>query len=165
MFVNSEPAAKVGASASPILPPRAMPAFDHPENFRAYGILLRHGRVLISAEYVAAVFCWKFPGGGVEDDESAEEALMREFREETGLDIAIGALLHAPGTLFSPWSRVNYTPVYYRVAANGEPVVPEHEPVEMSFRDPQEALAGGLMAEPEIVALRKALAGGQATPR
>ncbi|MFQ5959509.1 MAG: NUDIX hydrolase [Alphaproteobacteria bacterium] len=134
-----------------------MPLYDHPENFRAYGILLRQGRVLISAEYVADVFCWKFPGGGVGDDESAEQALAREFREETGLDIAIGALLHAPGTLFSPWSRVNYTPVYYRVTADGAPVVPDHEPVEMRFKEPQEALASGLMAEPETVALRRAL--------
>ncbi len=134
-----------------------MPAFDHPENFRAYGVLLRGAKVLISAEYVGAVFCWKFPGGGVHGGESAEQALAREFREETGLEIAIGALLHAPGTLFSPWSRVDYTPVYYRVAADGEPAVPDHEPVEMSFKDPEEALASGLMAEPETVALRRAL--------
>ena len=39
-----------------------MPKHDHPENLRAYGVLLRGGRVLISAEYVGDVFCWKFPG-------------------------------------------------------------------------------------------------------
>ncbi len=135
-----------------------MPTYDHPENLRVYGILLRNGRVLIAAEYVADVFCWKFPGGGVEDTESAEEALRREYREETGLEIAIGALLHAPGTLFSPWSRKNYTPMYWRVAADGEVVVPPHEPVEIGFRDPQEAIKSGLMAEPEIVALGVAMA-------
>ncbi len=134
-----------------------MPKYDHPENLRVYGVLLRDGRVLISAEYVGEVFCWKFPGGGVKRDESAEQALIREFREETGLDIEIGRLLHAPGTLFSPWSRKNYTPLYYEVAGEGDPVVPPHEPVEIDFKDPKDAVASGLMAEPETVVLRRVL--------
>ena len=128
---------------------------DHPENYRAYGVLMRAGRVLISAEYIGEVFAWKFPGGGVEAGETAQQALVREFREETGLDITVGALMHAPGTLFSPWSHVNYTPIYFAVAADGEPVVPPHEPVEISFKRPAEAIASGLMAEPEKLVLRK----------
>ena len=134
-----------------------MPTCDHPENFRAYGVLLRHGRVLISAEYVFDVFCWKFPGGGVDAGETASQAIVREFHEETGLTVEVGLLLHSPGTLFSPWSHANYTPVYHLVSADGDPVVPDHEPVEMTFRTPDEAVASGLMAEPETVALRRAL--------
>ncbi len=132
----------------------------NPENYRAYGVLLRAGKVLIAAEWVGQVFCWKFPGGGVLADESAEQALRREYQEETGLKIEIGELLHAPGTLLSPWSHVNYTPIYFRISAAGEPLVPPHEPVEISFKEPAEAVASGLMAEPEQVALRLALAEG-----
>ncbi len=134
-----------------------MPRYDHPENLRAYGVLLRAGRVLIAAEYVGEVFCWKFPGGGVHDSETPERALIREFREETGLEIEVRRLLHAPGTLFSPWSLKNYTPMYYEVGADGEPAVPAHEPVEIDFKDPREAVASGLMAEPETFVLRRVL--------
>ena len=137
-----------------------MGACDHPENLRVYGVLRRGGRVLISAEYVADVFCWKFPGGGVKPGETAEQALAREFIEETGLAISIGRLLHDPGTLFSPWSKANYTPRYFEVSADGEPVVPAHEPVEMSFHTPAEAIASGLMAEPEIQVLSALMESG-----
>ena len=135
----------------------AMTIQDHPENFRAYGLLLRDGLVLISAEYVADVFCWKFPGGGVKPHETDRAALVREFAEETGLEISVGALLSAPGTLLSPWSRVNYTPIYYAVSGQGEIVTPPHEPVEMSFKDPREAMMSGLMAAPEVVVLEALL--------
>ncbi|MDP3800433.1 MAG: NUDIX domain-containing protein [bacterium] len=32
---------------------------------------------------------WVFPGGGVEEGESEKEALIREAREELGLDVAV----------------------------------------------------------------------------
>ena len=125
----------------------------HPPNLRAYGLLRRDARVLIAAEYVATTFCWKFPGGGVEADETPEDGLRREYTEETGLAVVVRRLLHAPGTLVSPWTGRDYTPVFYEVAANGEPIVPPHEAVEMTFRTPAEALASGLMAEPEKIAM------------
>lgn len=130
---------------------------DHPENFRVYGLLMRDGRVLISAEYVANVFCWKFPGGGVKPHETDRAALVREFAEETGLHVTVGDLLSAPGTLLSPWSRVNYTPIYYAVSGQGEIVTPPHEPVEMSFKHPREAIMSGLMAAPEMAVLEALL--------
>ena len=121
----------------------------NPENYRAYGVLLRASRVMIAAEYVVEIFAWKFPGGGVESHETAEEALRREFTEETGLAVDILDELYDPGTRISPWTGRPYTPIYFLVAADGEPVVPDHEPVEVSFMDPADVLASDLVPSPE----------------
>jgi 8-oxo-dGTP pyrophosphatase MutT (NUDIX family) len=129
-----------------------------PENLRTYGILLRANRVLISAERVAGREVLKFPGGGIEPGETPEQGLVREFLEECSIEIRPLRLLHVPGTLLSPWTHANYTPMYYLVAGEGEVKTPPHEPVEMLFLEPEAAIASGLMADPEILALRRALA-------
>ncbi len=129
----------------------------HPQNYRAYGVLLRAGKVLISAEWIGPVFAWKFPGGGVWPEESAEDAVRRELIEEASLEVTIISELHDPGTRVSPWTRAPYTPIYFLIAANGEPLVPDGETVELSFMDPQQVLASELVADPEKVALHKAL--------
>lgn len=37
---------------------------------------------------------WNFPGGGMEENETPEQACIRETKEETGFDIIIDRLLH-----------------------------------------------------------------------
>ncbi|MGD9537629.1 MAG: NUDIX hydrolase [Alphaproteobacteria bacterium] len=128
-----------------------------PENLRCYGVLLRGGLVLISAEKVAGREVLKFPGGGVEPGETPEAALVREFMEECSIEVRPVRLLHVPGTLLSPWTHTNYTPVYYLVDGDGDVITPAHEPVEMRFLAPEAALASGRLAEPEILALRRAI--------
>ena len=125
---------------------------------RVYGVLLRGGRVLIAAEEVGGRGVLKLPGGAVEAGETPEQALKREFMEEGNLSIEPTSLLHAPGTLYSHWIHGLYTPMYYVVEGSGEPVTPADEPVELLFMRPEEAVASGRMARPEIVAMDRALA-------
>ena len=129
-----------------------------PQNPRAYGVLMRGGRALLAAETVMGRPVLKFPGGAVEPGETPEAALVREFDEESGLAVAAVALLHAPGTLFSPWTLQPYTPLFYAVAGGGAPRAPAHEALVLSFMTPEEAIADGRMAEPDVVALRRAAA-------
>ena len=49
-----------------------------------YGILIEKNKILLVRQFKDG---FDFPGGGVEIDETVEEALKREFWEETGLQV------------------------------------------------------------------------------
>lgn len=53
---------------------------------RVYGLLLHQGQVLVSDETIRGQRITKFPGGGLEFGEGTKDCLVREIREEMGLD-------------------------------------------------------------------------------
>jgi len=57
--------------------------------------IVHDGRVLAACRSAPAELagCWEFPGGKVEDGESEADALVRECREEMGIEIAVGRLI------------------------------------------------------------------------
>jgi 8-oxo-dGTP diphosphatase len=62
----------------------------------AYAVIIQDGKVLLSPQWDG----WDFPGGGIEKGETFEQALVREVKEETGLDARPGALLHVTQDFF-----------------------------------------------------------------
>ncbi|MBI5301367.1 MAG: NUDIX domain-containing protein [Chloroflexi bacterium] len=56
-----------------------------------YGVIINEDRVLLTRNRRNAYYF--LPGGGVELGETLPDALQREVREETGIEIAVGRLL------------------------------------------------------------------------
>jgi 8-oxo-dGTP pyrophosphatase MutT (NUDIX family) len=61
---------------------------------RAAAIIIRNGSLLVLHRQKPGQDYYILPGGGVELDESFQEACIREVKEETGLDVLHLQLVH-----------------------------------------------------------------------
>jgi mutator protein MutT len=63
----------------------------------AAGLVFRDGKLLITQRYAKAHLggLWEFPGGKREPDETFEECLARELREELGIEVVVGELVES----------------------------------------------------------------------
>ena len=109
-------------------------------DFRASGIAIHRGHVLLTR--VPQYDFWFLPGGHVEIGEFADAAMVREMREETGLDVGIDRLVwivenfftldgqphHELGffylvTLPGEASQLDLTKEFYGKEENGTPLI------------------------------------------
>ena len=60
-------------------------------------LIFRSGKLLITRRHSAAHLggLWEFPGGKREPDETFEQCLVREIREELGMEISVGKLFES----------------------------------------------------------------------
>jgi ADP-ribose pyrophosphatase YjhB (NUDIX family) len=61
---------------------------------RVTGVVVEDGRILLLNQDTDTGRSWSLPGGKLEAGETLAQALVREMREETGLDIEPGRLLY-----------------------------------------------------------------------
>ena len=58
------------------------------------GLMFRDGKLLITQRHAGAHLggLWEFPGGKREADETFEQCLVRELREELGVEVRVGEI-------------------------------------------------------------------------
>ncbi len=114
-------------------PDRRTPA---PEYFscRVYGVLKRGEQILLTRSHFTDLEFVNFPGGGVELGEAPREALLREFKEETGLTVRpVRVLYSSEGLHVSTRQPMQIVSTYWevrcddlsplRTGGNGEDVI------------------------------------------
>ena len=69
-----------------------------------YGILIKKNKILLSKQWDG----YDFPGGGAEINETIEEALKREFWEETGLKVKSIKIIHVGTSFYYSTERKKY---------------------------------------------------------
>lgn len=63
-------------------------------NIRVTGILIEDNSILLVKQKLSDKRSWSLPGGRLERGETLEQGLIREMKEETGLDVEIIKLLY-----------------------------------------------------------------------
>jgi ADP-ribose pyrophosphatase YjhB (NUDIX family) len=82
---------------------------------RATAVLVEDGRILLVQQHVNDARGWSLPGGALETGESLGACVVREVREETGLDTAVDRLLYVCDRLDGGQHVVHITFAVHRV--------------------------------------------------
>lgn len=92
-------------------------------SYRIAGILIRDRKILLQKPIGDEGY--SIPGGHVSFGETSEQALIREFREEIGADIATDRLILV-GENYFPWGDrpCQQIGLYYTVSLRGEGQIP-----------------------------------------
>lgn len=123
------PDSLVSPSLNPLLE-----AYSGKVRVRVGGLLLRKGALLLAGHrglLPGQAAFWSPPGGGWQFGESLKEALVREFREETGLAVRVGRFLHVHEFSQAPLQALE---LFFEVLAEDETAEPrlgsdpEHSP-------------------------------------
>ncbi len=84
----------------------------------AYGLLVEEGRILLArlSNTEKEVGKWTLPGGGIDFGEHPLDAVVREFREESGLRVRVQEIVHVDSELLElPNSDLHAVRVIYKV--------------------------------------------------
>ena len=98
-----------------------------------YGILIKDDKVLLSPQFDG----YDFPGGGMDIDESIDEALEREFWEETGLKVTKDTIVSCQTSFYKlkfSGNAVNAILMHYTVRfVSGELSIEGFDEMEKKF--------------------------------
>ncbi|GAB4338322.1 MAG: NUDIX domain-containing protein [Flammeovirgaceae bacterium] len=106
---------------------KALEIFGNKLRVRVCGVCVQDDKVLIERHHalIREGYFWTVPGGGLDYKESAEEALKREFLEETGLEIEITDFLFVHEFLNPPLHAIE---LFFSVKITGGRLVLGEDP-------------------------------------
>ncbi len=99
---------------------------------------------------------WEFPGGKIEDGESAETALHREIAEELGCKVSIVCRLQDIYHSYEGGIRVNMIPFVCELGSNTDKVTALQH-TELKWMDVTEIIKGVELAEADVQVITKFL--------
>ena len=103
------------------------------------GVCLREGRVLlVKGSRGLTEDRWTLPGGFLRFGESPRDGVLREVREEVGVDASVEELIDAHSKL-GQHTRLHWVMLFYRVRIDGEPAPNPDEIAEARFVEIAEA--------------------------
>ena len=123
---------------------RPEPGKSYDDRPTAVGLVFRDGRLACVRVDRGEGSYYDLPGGAIDGDETEEQALVREFVEETGLTVRPNARLGEAGQYFlkSDGRAVNNLAGFWTAEVEREdPSAKIEDDHELQWLDPQQALA------------------------
>ena len=92
-------------------------------SYRTVGVLIKNNKILVQREKDGTEYT--LPGGHVKFGETSEESLIREYKEETGVDILCSRMIWVEET-FWKWGNKNAHTIsfYYLISLKNENDIP-----------------------------------------
>jgi ADP-ribose pyrophosphatase len=112
--------------------------------------LTKDRKVVLASQYRPAQerILLELPGGGIEEGETPEEAVKREFLEETGYSGKFEFVAKSLESAYNTLVRYNFVALECEKVQESEPDTNEHiEVVEMDLRDFREHLKSGELTD------------------
>jgi len=97
---------------------------------RPTGILIEDDKILLVKQDVTETRHWSLPGGALEFGETLEQCLVREIKEETGLEVIVNELLYVCDRFYNESHVVHMTFLVERIGGrirNGQELKMEEE--------------------------------------
>ena len=98
---------------------------DYIFNIRITGILIENNELLLVQQKLSDKRNWSLPGGRLERGETISQGLIREMKEETGLDVEIARMLYLCDVAASSNTILHITFLLRRIG--GEIELPSNE--------------------------------------
>lgn len=96
----------------------------------AAAIILNDEGEILLVKHNYGKYNWELPGGGSEQNESAEDTAKREVREETGLEVQVGRLT---GVYYDPTRDMHHFAFMCNIQDNHKPQPDAKEVTECKY--------------------------------